>query len=165
MGVRVDRRAQLSPPRSGDRRTAVAGPAAHLSYSATGGAVIVHRLPHTAGMRNGTRHRHRHRDKPARKQQHKQQSGGQAIHNWIGRSGLNTSSGPFATSIGDEKAARKWPQVTVASVIPSADSSRSRGASKSRDPYFAHGLLSLKGPFDCARHRKHGPHLGKTTRR
>jgi hypothetical protein len=43
-------------------------------------AVIVHWLPHTAGVRNRGKARHRHRHESADKQEHKQKSGGQAMH-------------------------------------------------------------------------------------
>ena len=54
--------------------------AAHGLYVASAGAVLVHRLPHTAGVGQRSGDRQGHRDERARKQQHKQQSGGQAIH-------------------------------------------------------------------------------------
>jgi hypothetical protein len=43
-------------------------------------AVVVRRLPHAAGMGLRGRDRHRHGDKRPCQQEHKQQSGGQAIH-------------------------------------------------------------------------------------
>ncbi len=49
---------------------------------------IVHRHPHAAGLRHGSRKRQGCRNKRARKQQHKQQSGGQAIHGWFAESGF-----------------------------------------------------------------------------
>ncbi len=54
--------------------------AANRLQIAAAGAVIVHWLPHTAGMRQRRSDRHGHRDEDPRKQQHKQQSGGQAMH-------------------------------------------------------------------------------------
>src|ERR1700682_5695077 len=101
---------------SRNRRTAIAIFAVHRLYVAATGAMIVHRLPQTAGMGCGSRNRHGHRDKRARNQQHKQQSGGQAIHDWFGRSGLDSFlTGPLATSIGDKKPTRKYSTVTVVS--------------------------------------------------
>ena len=54
--------------------------AVHRLYVATTGAVLVRRLPYAAGMGCRSSNRQGRRDKGARKQQHKQQSGGQAIH-------------------------------------------------------------------------------------
>ncbi len=54
--------------------------AVHGLYVASVGAVVVHRLPHTAGVGRRSGNRQSHRDERARKQQRKQQSGGQAIH-------------------------------------------------------------------------------------
>ena len=88
--------------------------AVHRLYVATTGAVLMHRLPHTAGMGCRNRNRQGHRDKRARKQQHKQQSGGQAIHDWFRRPGFDSSlTKPLAISIGDTRPARKCSRVTV----------------------------------------------------
>src|SRR5882724_9009718 len=100
-----------------NRRTAIVMLAVHRLYVATTGAVLVHRLPHTAGMGCRNRNRQGHRDKRAPKQQHKQQSGGQAIHDWFRRPGFDSSlTKPLATSIGDTTPARKCSRVTVVSV-------------------------------------------------
>jgi hypothetical protein len=74
-------------------------------YVATAGAVLVHRLPHTTSVGLRSRNRQSHRDKRADKQQHKQHSGGQAIHDW------KRTSRPLR--IGEEGLARKHLQVTV----------------------------------------------------
>ena len=55
-------------------------------YVGPTGAVIVHRLPHAAGVGRRRSNRQSHRDKRARNEQHKQRSGGQAIHDWFGPS-------------------------------------------------------------------------------
>jgi Dimerisation domain len=97
--------------------------AVHRLYVATTGAVLVHRLPHTAGMGCRNRNRQGHRDKRACKQQHKQQPGGQAIHDWFRRPGFDSSlTKPLATSIGDTTPARKCSRVTVVSDEPTMDS-------------------------------------------
>lgn len=76
MSTGVNAGSELSPMGSRHRGTAIAILAAHRLYFATAGAVVLHRLPHTAGMRRRSRDRHGYRDKRARKQEHKQQSGG-----------------------------------------------------------------------------------------
>jgi hypothetical protein len=90
MDTRVSSRSQVGPVSGRNWRTAIAILAGHGPYFTTAGAVIVHRLPQTAGMRQGSRNRQGHRDKRARKQQYKQQPGGQAIHDWFGSPGLSS---------------------------------------------------------------------------
>ena len=79
-GRGIDSRSQFSPMSSGDGRTAIAVSSAHRLYFTAARAVIVHCLPHAAGMRQRRRNRHAHGDKDAREQKHQQQSGGQAMH-------------------------------------------------------------------------------------
>jgi hypothetical protein len=45
-------------------------------------AAIVHRLPYTAGMRDGSRDRQSHGGESAHERENEQQSGGQAVHGW-----------------------------------------------------------------------------------
>jgi hypothetical protein len=68
--------------------------AVHSLDLAAAGAVIVHRLPHAAGMGQGRGNGHGHPDKRAREQQHKQRSGGHAKHDWFGWSRLGPSLSP-----------------------------------------------------------------------
>ena len=114
MDPRVSSRSQVGPKSGRNWRTAIAILAGHRLYFTTAGAVILHRLPQTAGMRQGSRNRQGHRDKRARKQQHKQQPGGQAIHDWFGEPW--TFELP-ATSIGDARPACKYPEVTEVTVV------------------------------------------------
>jgi len=133
--IRVDSRFQLSPMSSRNRRTAIAILATHRLYFTTGGAVIAHWLPHTAGMGRGSGDRHGHRDKRAHEQQHKQQSGGQAIHDGY-------ENQPLAPRIGDTRPLCKYPPVTGvqahvgpdALVRPAEQSSANFLASLARPP-------------------------------
>lgn len=79
--IGVNAGSEISPMGSRHRGTAIAILAAHRLHFATAGAVVVHRLPHTAGMGRRSRDRHGRGDKRAREQEHKQQSGGKAMHN------------------------------------------------------------------------------------
>jgi hypothetical protein len=64
----------------GDRRAAVAMFAAHrLNFNAAR-AIVVHWLPHTAGVRDGSRERQSHGGQSAHEGENEQQSGGQAMH-------------------------------------------------------------------------------------
>jgi hypothetical protein len=57
--------------------------AAHpLNFNAAR-AIIVHRLPHTAGMRDGNRDRQSHGGESAHERENEQQSDGQAMHGWF----------------------------------------------------------------------------------
>ena len=79
-GRGIDSRSQFSPMSSGDGRTAIAVSSAHRLYLAAVRAVIVHRLPHAAGMRQRRRDRHAYGDKDPREQKNQQASGGQTMH-------------------------------------------------------------------------------------
>ena len=61
---------------SGDRWAAILMVAADILDPQAAGAVIVHGLPHTAGMRQRRGDRQRYRSEGAHEQQNKQQSGG-----------------------------------------------------------------------------------------
>jgi hypothetical protein len=157
VSVRVDSRSQVGPMSRGNGRTAIAIPASHRLYFTTPGAVIVHRLPHTTGMRRRSRNRQSHRDKRAREQQHKQQSGGQTIHDRYGTDSLATKDR------GHKAGAQVFPGYG-SSVIPSAGSSRAgRGESKSSKPlhlprtYQVIEVLRLREPF---RERNVSPRSG-----
>ena len=67
----------------GDGRAAILMVAANILDFQAAGAVIVHGLPHTAGMRQRRGDRQRYRGKRAHEQQNKQQSGDQAVHGWL----------------------------------------------------------------------------------
>ncbi len=73
-------RSQFGPLGSRHRRTTIAVSARCRLYFTAAGALMAHRFPHAAGMRQGRRDRHAHRDKDPDEQKHKQQSGGQAMH-------------------------------------------------------------------------------------
>ena len=99
MRAGINSRSQFGPVSSSKWRAAIVILAAYGLDFANAGTMIVHRLPHAAGMRQGGRDRHTNGDKDPREQKHQQQSGGQAIHGWI------TTAG---TRIGDARPARKY---------------------------------------------------------
>jgi hypothetical protein len=72
MDTGIDSRAQLSPMSCGNRRTAIPILAASCLDFTGGGAMIVHRLPHTACVGKWSRDRQGRGDVYSRKQQHKQ---------------------------------------------------------------------------------------------
>jgi hypothetical protein len=82
MNIGVDAGTKLSPMRGSNRRAAVAAPAANRLDLQGGNAVMVHRLPHTAGMRYGSGDRQSRGGESAHEGENKQQSGGQAVHGW-----------------------------------------------------------------------------------
>ncbi len=80
MGLRIDARSQFGPMSGGDGRTAIAVSSTHGLDFAAARALIVHRLPHAAGVRQGRRDRHAEGNKNPREQKNQHQSGGQAMH-------------------------------------------------------------------------------------
>ena len=118
----IDSRSQFGPMSSGDGRTAIAVSSAHRLYFAAAGAVIVHRLPHAAGMRQRRRDRHAHGDKYPDEQKHQQHL---AVRRYIVRLRM------LITSIGDARPARK------------CLNQQSRGVSRRR--------LSGRAPLDSPR--------------
>jgi hypothetical protein len=81
-------RAQFGPVSSGKRGAAIVILSAYGLDFADAGAMIVHCLPHAAGMGQRHRDRHAHGDEDPCEQKNQHQSGGQAIHGWI------TTAGP-----------------------------------------------------------------------
>ena len=102
MRAGINSRPQFGPVSGGDRGTAIVILAACGLDFADVGAMIVRRLPHAAGMRQGGGDRQAYGDKDPRKQKHEQHSGGQATHGRI-------------TTIGHEHRGRR-PRVQVPSI-------------------------------------------------
>ncbi len=83
VNIGVDARAKLSPMGGSDGRATIVLPTAYVLDLKATGAVIVHRLPHAAGVGWGRRDRQGHGGQSAHEQQNKQESGGQAVHDWF----------------------------------------------------------------------------------
>ncbi len=83
LDTRVNACLERNPSGGSHRRTTIVTLTAHCLDVPAAGAVVVHRLPHTAGMRQGSGNRQGRRGQCAHEQQDKQQSGGQAIHGWL----------------------------------------------------------------------------------
>jgi hypothetical protein len=82
-GADVTPRAEFGPMGGGHRRATIVASAAYRLEFQAAGAVIVQRLPHATGMWRGNGDRQSHRGKDAHEQQYKQQSGGQAMHDFV----------------------------------------------------------------------------------
>ena len=129
--------------------------AAYGLHFANAGTMIVHRLPHAAGMRKGGRNRHPNGDKDPREQKHQQQSGGQAIHGWITNAG---------TRIGDARPARKYlhqqsrgdscPRLSGRAQL---DRLSKHQKQRSFAPPDSRGRLSLRGPLGHLLHQDPTP--------
>jgi len=84
MSIGFRAQAGLGPMRSGHRWATAATFAASGPEFKAAGATIVHRLPYTAGMRQGSRDRQSHGGKRAHeREQEEQQSRGQVVHGWL----------------------------------------------------------------------------------
>ena len=84
VNIRVDARAKFGPLDRGHRRAAVAMFAAKVLDFDAAGAMLVHWLPHAAGMRRRRGDCQSYGGKSAHEHENKQQSGGQAVHGWFG---------------------------------------------------------------------------------
>jgi hypothetical protein len=78
---------------SGDGRAAILMVAANILDFQAAGAVIVHGLSQTAGMRQRRGDRQGYGSEGAHEQQNKQQSGGKAVHGWLGVRQTSQSKG------------------------------------------------------------------------
>jgi hypothetical protein len=83
MSIGLRAQAGLGPVRGGHRWATTATFAASGPEFKATGAMIVHRLPYTAGMRQGSRDRQTHGKESAHERENEQQSGGQAVHGWL----------------------------------------------------------------------------------
>jgi hypothetical protein len=84
VNIGIDVRAEFRPVGGGDRRAAVVAFAANVSDFDAAGAMLVHWLPHAAGMRRRRGDCQSYGGKSAHEHENKQQSGGQAVHDWFG---------------------------------------------------------------------------------